>query len=405
MQLRSAAPRRLRPSPPSPRRVAGLLLQHFRTHARDLPWRRTNDPYAIWVSEIMLQQTQVATVVPFFDRWMAALPNVASLAAASADRLLGLWAGLGYYARPRRMQEAARTLLERFPGRWPQTVEEWKSLPGIGDYTAGAICSIAFDQPAPAVDGNVGRVLSRLWGVKGAKGDRRHQRWAWQVASELVTAAALLRTDRQRNCADFNQALMELGALLCTPQRPRCGTCPLAGVCVARRLGNIERFTPATRRPAPLKRCLRVWIVRRRGRVLVRPESGHGWNRGLWQFPTEDLTQEPAASEGHAPSGYRSLFRIPHAITRYRFQVEVVEALTCPTHVLACNPGKWLPASRIPDLPLSGLHRKIATRLRLPDGRAGSRPGARKTASTILRTNCSSDRPVTNSSGKRTRSR
>ena len=366
MQLRSRPPDHARPAPPDPARVARLLLRHFRRQARDLPWRRTADPYAVWVSEIMLQQTQVATAIPYFERWMAELPDLESVARTPIELLLRLWAGLGYYARPRRLQAAARDLLERFPGRWPQTVDEWKSLSGVGDYTAGAICSIAFNQPTAVVDGNVSRVLSRLWGFRTPPVSARHRHRLWQLAGELVAASARLPARGNRNCAEFNQALMELGAVHCTPRRPRCLECPLARLCVAHQLGQPERFpAPTTRRPTSL-RHLRVWLLQRRGRYFVRPESGHAWNQGLWQFPTDQLDAAAAAPTLIAPrysTTAKLLFRVSHAITRYRFRVEVCEALGPEFRQLNPEAGRWLRLSELRDFPLSGLHRKIVARL------------------------------------------
>jgi A/G-specific adenine glycosylase len=366
MPLRSRPPDHARPAPPDPARVALLLLRHFRRQARDLPWRRTTDPYAVWVSEIMLQQTQVATVIPYFERWMAELPDLESVARAPVEHLLRLWAGLGYYARPRRLQTAARDLLERFPGRWPQTPNEWKSLSGVGDYTAGAICSIAFNQPAAVVDGNVSRVLSRLWGFRTPPVSAQRRQRLWQLARELVAAAARLPARGNRNCADFNQALMELGAVHCTPRQPRCLECPLARLCTAHQLGQPERFpAPTTKRPTSL-RHLRVWLLQRRGRYYVRPEPSHGWNHGLWQFPTDQLDPAPATPSPSATQEStlaRLLFRISHAISRYRFRVEVCEVLGPGFRHLSQGAGRWLPLSELRDFPLSGLHRKIVARL------------------------------------------
>ena len=196
------------------------LLRWYRRHRRSLPWRGTRDPYRVWVSEIMLQQTRVETVRDYYRRWLREFPTLAALARAPVARVLKLWEGLGYYSRARNLHRAARQIR----GRVPETVAELQQLPGIGRYTAGAIASIAFGQRAPVVDGNVARVFTRVF----ARTDRH-----WELAEVLLPS---------RNCGDFNQALMELGALVCLPVQPRCEKCPLRGVC---RRGQL----PARRRP------------------------------------------------------------------------------------------------------------------------------------------------------------
>src|SRR5262245_26505242 len=218
-----------------------ILLAWFVRAARDLPWRRTLDPYAIWVSEIMLQQTQVKTVIPYWIRWMQELPDVLALARAPQERVLKLWEGLGYYTRARNLQSAARFITDEWAGHFPQRYADVHSLPGIGRYTAGAICSIAYNQPMPILDGNVIRVLTRLFGLAGDPRDKRLHDRLWGLATAAVEHAAttpLLET-RHRGftpsgaCSAFNQSLMELGALICLPKQPRCTECPLQTNCRA----------------------------------------------------------------------------------------------------------------------------------------------------------------------------
>src|ERR1035437_6082269 len=247
------------------RDIVPRLLAWFAQNARDLPWRRTRDPYAIWVSEVMLQQTQVKTVLPYWERWMRALPTIAALAKAKPHTLHKLWEGLGYYTRVRNLQRAARLIVEQHGGRFPNDFDALLALPGIGPYTAGAVCSIAFDQPQPILDGNVIRVLTRLCGIGGDPRERKTNARLWQLAKELVLRAA--ETDARtsasphashtrcdgatarrvtppasRPCSQFNQSLMELGALVCTPRQPRCGVCPIAKHCVAYQEDRVDQL-------------------------------------------------------------------------------------------------------------------------------------------------------------------
>src|SRR2546425_303209 len=192
---------------PRPGALAQLLLNWFKQNARDLPWRRTRDPYAIWISEIMLQQTQVKTVIPYWQRWMRRLPDVRALARARPDAVLKLWEGLGYYLRARNLHQAARTIVDQHGGRFPEQFDEVLALPGIGRYTAGAICSIAFNQPTPVLDGNVIRVLTRWFGITTNPREKSTNKKLWELAEQLVVNAAKL--PGKQNCSQLNQALME----------------------------------------------------------------------------------------------------------------------------------------------------------------------------------------------------
>ena len=237
-----------------------------------MPWRETSDPYAVWVSEVMLQQTRVDAVIPYWERWMARFPSVEALSEADLDDVLVHWQGLGYYSRARNLHRAARVVRERHGGEVPGEAEALRLLPGVGEYTAGAVASIAFGRRVPAVDGNVRRVLSRLHDLEspGAAELRR-------LADDLVPA------DRP---GDFNQALMELGATLCTPRAPRCGECPLAEWCVARKRGVQEqRPRPKARKPVPEEDVETAVVVARDGAVLLvrRPEDG--LLGGMWEPP------------------------------------------------------------------------------------------------------------------------
>ena len=206
-----------------------LLLEWYRRERRDLPWRRTRDPYAIWISESMLQQTRTETVIPYYERFLDRFPDVDTLADAELDDVLGAWAGLGYYSRARRLHAAARVVADEFGGRLPEDAETLRTLPGVGRYTAGAVASIAFDREEPVVDGNVARVLSRLRGIRDDLKRPAVIRRLWEEASALA---------RGPHPGDLNQALMELGATVCVPRTPRCAGCPLTRRCDARRRGD-----------------------------------------------------------------------------------------------------------------------------------------------------------------------
>jgi len=275
------------------RRVAratrDALLRWYDDARRDLPWRRTRDPYAIWVSEAMLQQTRVETVIPYYRRFLARFPDVRALASADADAVYGLWAGLGYYSRARNLHAAARAVVEEFGGRLPGRAAELQSLPGIGRYTAGAIASIAFDQPEPVLDGNVARVLVRLLGIREDVKRGSVQRRLWAEAAELVAGP---------RPGDLNQALMELGAVVCTRRGARCSECPLRRRCDARRVGDVEQLPVKGEKKAPLRiEASAGWLLRN-GRVLaVRRPPGELMG-GLWELPGGERMrgEKPAAA-------------------------------------------------------------------------------------------------------------
>ena len=242
------------------RSIVAPLLKWFAGNARDLPWRRTRDPYAIWISEVMLQQTQVKTVIPYWRRWMEQLPDIASLAAADEDTVIKLWEGLGYYSRARNLQKAARLICEELSGKFPRDLGGVLALPGVGRYTAGAICSIAYNQPEPLVDGNVARVLTRLLGIERPSKQKQVVEQLWLVTADLVKHAVGLQRTSQRNAAAFNQAMMELGALICTPRNPLCHDCPLKGHCIARKQNKVNRI-PVLAKRAPVSKRRFIGVI------------------------------------------------------------------------------------------------------------------------------------------------
>ena len=253
------------------------LLRWFRQNKRDLPWRRGPTPYRVWLSEIMLQQTQVHTVLPYFERFIEALPTVEALAAAPLDEVLKLWEGLGYYSRARNLHRSAKLLVERYDGKLPASVEELLKLPGVGRYTAGAIGSIAFDLPAPVLDGNVMRVFARLLDMRADISLPATRERLWQQAGQWAPA---------QHAGAYNQALMELGQRVCLPQKPACQACPLQGHCRA--------FAAGTQASLPVKRAraaaphydVCAGLIRAEdGRLLIARRPLDGLLGGLWQFP------------------------------------------------------------------------------------------------------------------------
>jgi A/G-specific adenine glycosylase len=294
------------------------LLSYYRQHGRDLPWRRTPDPYAIWLSEVMLQQTQVATVAPRFGRFLARFPDVLALAKASARAVCEAWAGLGYYRRARHLHQAARLLVRQSGGRLPEHAAAWRRLPGVGAYTSAAVASIAFGERVPAIDGNVTRVLARLFALPGRISDPRLRRAVRTEALRLV------------DCdwpGEINQALMDLGATLCRPASPACADCPVARFCRARRAGEPGNY-PGKRRP-PARRLLRIAFAwcERDGAVLLEQRALDGLWPGLWELPS---ATGPAAKRALGlrlgqPLG-RPLARLRHELTHRHVEASVYRA-------------------------------------------------------------------------------
>lgn len=287
--------------PPEPRSIPlsseqrvlrSLLLAWFDRHQRDLPWRRTRDPYAIWLSEVMLQQTQVQTVIPYWQRFLERFPTVIDLAEAPQDDVLSLWRGLGYYSRARNLHLAAKAISQR--GAFPQTAEELGKLPGFGRYTAGAVASIGFGEAAPIVDGNVARVFARLFLVEGAPGEREREKALWALAEQWVVGP---------RPGDWNQALMELGALICRPESPTCLLCPLRDQCGALQAGRVAELPPVRVRAARKRLELLVAVWRDGDKVLLARRAGGGLFGGLWELPSVEASTEGA---GHLPEDSRA---------------------------------------------------------------------------------------------------
>lgn len=256
--------------------VTPLLLLWYRKHARDLPWRHSDDPYRVWLSEIMLQQTRVDTVIPYYERFLRQVPDIPALAAFDEGQLLKLWEGLGYYSRARNLQKAARVIVSQHGGRFPVDFDDIRALPGIGDYTAGAIASISFEQATPAVDGNVLRVVARL--TRTATVD------APPVKKQISAALADIYPDEGRG--DFTQALMELGAVVCLPNGPPlCDVCPLAGLCQAHAAGDMTDYPAKSEKAARKVQDMTVFVLDCGGAVALQRRPDDGLLAGLWQMP------------------------------------------------------------------------------------------------------------------------
>lgn len=301
--------------------VAARLLAWFDQYGRkDLPWQRTDasgrrDPYRVWLSEVMLQQTQVSTVIDYFNRFTAALPTLRALAAADEDRVFALWSGLGYYRRARHLHQAAQRCIACHGGRLPDNLAELMALPGIGRSTAGAILAQAFGQRAPILDGNVKRVLARYHGVAGYPGISAVENRLWQLATTHTP---------QQHTADYTQAVMDLGATVCTRARPDCAACPLAADCVAYGQGRIDELP--TRKPArqvPTRHVCMLVLRDTRHRVLLERRGPSGVWSGLWSLPEAD-TMDAARHYAHTHAGVAdglTLTAFTHQFTHYRLNV------------------------------------------------------------------------------------
>ncbi len=261
------------------------LIQWYLEEKRDLPWRKDKDPYKVWVSEVMLQQTRVDTVIPYFNRFMEKYPTLESLAAAEEQELLKIWEGLGYYSRIRNLHQAVREVQEKYDGVVPKTRKELEQLKGVGSYTAGAVLSIAYDQPEPAVDGNVMRVLSRILNIEDDIAKTKTKKMFENIVSEIIS---------REDPSSFNQGLMELGALICTPRSPSCLLCPVREHCRAFALGKTEELpVKKTKKSYKTVKLLAVVLQDKHGKFILRQRPEEGLLANLWEFPNEPVMRGP----------------------------------------------------------------------------------------------------------------
>jgi A/G-specific adenine glycosylase len=346
-------------------RLRGALLAWYAASARDLPWRRTRDPYAIWVSEVMLQQTQVATALPYYARWLARFPNLAALAAAAEHDVLQAWAGLGYYARARALLRGAREVVAQHGGVVPRTAAALRQLPGVGPYTASAVASLAYGEAEPVVDGNVERVLCRIFALPGDPKKAPLRRRLWELARHLLPPEA---------AGDFNSALMELGATICRPSRPECPRCPVAQDCAANTAGLQDRLPELAKRPATEAVLTAAAVIRRGDRYLLARRGPTARWAGMWQFPGGEVeaTEEPRAAlrrmardtlgidlAAGAPAA-----RLRHSVTRYRvtlaaYHCSLAEGEPRPAGAPWAECA-WATAAEFDHYALPSAHRRLA---------------------------------------------
>ena len=415
------------PKPPSSHiKLRAALLRWYAQHKRDLPWRQARDPYKIWVSEIMLQQTQVKTVIPYWKRWMRELPTIKSAANASPDKIHKLWEGLGYYVRARNLQKAARQIVAQHDScleicrrrgnesqtknkletpsafirfrhdkhvvsyKFPENFHDVLALPGVGRYTAGAICSIAFNQPTPILDGNVIRVLTRVFGISQNPREKKTNARLWQLAENLVRRAACSRSigvpsppQRGRDTAPYHsflhQSLMELGALICTPRNPDCPACPLKKLCIAFREDRVEKLPNLGKRTAVTARRFIAFVIERNGKFLVRQRPAGVVNAHLWEFPNTECNSADAKDVFKSifniePLAIQPLCTIKHSITRYRITLEAwrvpfggrsstTPKISGTRGARPSDTGVWLSPAKLDSLAFTSAHRKILRRL------------------------------------------
>ena len=348
------------------REISRRLLEWYRLQARQLPWRGQNDPYATWVSEIMLQQTRVDTVIPYYLRWMERFPTLEKLAAATEQEVLAVWEGLGYYSRARNLHHAARQVMAEYAGIIPTERTVLERLPGIGRYTAGAITSIAFGQDEAALDGNIRRVLARLFNVDEPAYSGAGQRRLWELARQNLPAG---------RAGDYNQALMDLGASLCTPRAPACLVCPLAEMCQARQLGRQEEL-PVLKARAPIPHyTVTAAVIRRGEQVLIARRPSKGLLGGLWEFPGGKV--EPGEE---LPDGLKREIReelgtqilvgeacgvYEHAYTHFKVTLHAfISSLNGPEpQPLEASELRWVLPQELAQFPMGKIDRQISRRL------------------------------------------
>ncbi len=343
------------------------LLEWYANHARELPWRDHLDPYAVWVSEIMLQQTRVETVIPYFLRWMERFPSVEVLANASQQEVLTLWEGLGYYSRARNLHQAAQMVVEIYGGKLPEDPSELQRLPGIGAYTAGAIASMAFGKDEPALDGNIRRVLARLFNVELPARSLEGERRLWELAGEHLPAG---------QAGKYNQALMDLGAMVCTPRDPDCQRCPVSECCQAYALGLQEQRPLRLSRPETPHHIVTAAVIWRDEKVLLTQRPQQGLLGGLWEFPGgklqpgEDLVsclqREINEELGVEIQVEGSLGVYKHAYTHFKV---TLHAFAChlknsaQPQPLQVDDLRWVEASELAAYPMGKIDRQIAQHL------------------------------------------
>ena len=327
-------PRRLQSVLKLRARLRPAMLRWYRRHRRELPWRDHPDPYVIWITEIMLQQTRVEQGTPYIERFLKAYPNVHALARARESSVLKMWEGLGYYSRARHLHRAAKIVSRDRQGEFPRTVDDWRELPGVGRYTAGAVVSISFNQPAPVLDGNVKRVLARIADWDRPIDQPKYTEMLWDAMAYLVVG---------KSPGDFNQSVMELGAQICRPRNPICHECPIRSLCRAHRKRTVDRRPVTTPKKSVPHRDIVVAVIQRRGRYLIGRRPPKGLLGGLWEFPggkveageshAEAVRREIREELGIGVSVGEKVATVKHAYSHFRVTL----------HVYRCEPNSAKP--------------------------------------------------------------
>ncbi len=341
--------------PLEPDLLRKALLKWYNHSKRDLPWRHTKDPYAIFVSEMMLQQTQVKTVIPYYGRFLKELPDWKSLAKAKEEKVLKLWEGLGYYRRARNLQAAAQKILKDYGGKLPDTLDQILEIPGVGPYSAGAVLSIAFQKPHPVVDGNVIRVFSRLFLLKGNLKTGEGHKKLWELAESLIAP---------QRPGDFNQAVMELGATVCLSENPQCLLCPLMSHCRAAQKGLQNEFPEMPKAPQTVEIHMAALYIEQKGKVLVKKRSKEEkWLKGLWEFPSaEGKTFEDALQklerDLRVKAHRKELYEVRHQITHHKIRLKLFRGAV-PKSPRLSKDYQWFPLKGLLKLPFASAQGKL----------------------------------------------
>jgi A/G-specific adenine glycosylase len=343
--------------------IADRILSWYARHKRDLPWRHTRNPYFIWVSEVMLQQTQVDTVIPYYHRFLKQFPTIEALAKASLQEVLKAWENMGYYARARHLHAAAREVVKRMGGKIPKTWDELIRLPGIGTYTASAILSFAFDERFPTVDGNARRVLCRLSATQEPMDQSRTQREIHDLAAKIIPSG---------DPASFNHGIMELGATICKPRSPLCNICPIGDLCLAFQKGLQETLPiMRERKPIPHKEMTVAVIVDKRGRLLIVQRPNKGLLGGLWKFPggergADETLQQALRRRVREELGIgvkvgKALTSVSHAYTHFRITLHAFRCVrrNGKPRAIGCHKVQWVKPDGLDDFPFSRADRKV----------------------------------------------
>ncbi len=334
------------------------LLHWYSQNKRDLPWRKTSDPYKIWVSEIMLQQTQVKTVIPYYQKWIAVFPTLTSLASAPLSKVLKFWAGLGYYRRARMLHQGAQKVVKEFKGKVPHSLEALRKIPGVGPYTAGAIASIAYGQKVPVLDGNIIRIFTRIFAINQSIDNPKTIQKLWALSASLLP---------KERIGDFNQALMELGATVCFPKNPQCLNCPIVSVCAAHQKLRELDYPVRLKKKGPEKiqnfTCV-FWD--KKNRVLIQRQLEQEQWGGLWVFPFWRTEKEMRESFGGSFQKLKLLSVISHAFTKYKIRLYVYTSQKPIKNIPrdSRNTRRWLAVENLARLAFPSPHQKIAAFLR-----------------------------------------